>query len=294
MRILFIGCVQSSYFFLEKLILNKKNVVGVITKESSNFNSDFCDLSILCKEHSIDYKYVSNINDAENKAYIREKKVDLILCLGWSQLLDAEILSLPVHGCIGFHPAELPFNRGRHPLIWALVLGLEQTASTLFLMDENADTGKVVAQELIKIDYSDDAEILYKKIMDIAVVQLIDVVNSFERGNIILLPQDGEKGNSWRKRGKKDGEIDWRMSSRSIYNLVRALTKPYVGAHFCYKGKEYKVWKVKEIFDDGYKNIEPGKVIKYISANQFVVNTGDNLIEVLMCDDILLKEGEYL
>ncbi|MFQ8877714.1 MAG: hypothetical protein ACLR7N_03875 [Roseburia hominis] len=43
-------------------------------------------------------------------------------------------------------------------------------------------------------------------------------------------------GNVWRKRGKRDGEIDWRMSSRAIYNLVRALTKPYVGAHFVYRG----------------------------------------------------------
>ncbi|WP_408641721.1 DUF4422 domain-containing protein [Sporofaciens musculi] len=54
-------------------------------------------------------------------------------------------------------------------------------------------------------------------------------------------------GNSWRKRGKTDGKIDWRMSVRAIYNLVRALAKPYVGAHFEYQGLEYKVWKVKEI-----------------------------------------------
>ena len=294
MRILFIGCVQSSYLFLEKLIANKKNIVGVITKKSSSFNSDFCDLSDLCKEHYIDYKYVSNINDLENKEYIREKRVDLILCLGWSQLLDAEVLSLASKCCVGFHPAELPSNRGRHPLIWALALGLEQTASTLFLMDENADTGKILSQEIVSIDYTDDAETLYKKVMAVAVVQLIDVVNSFEQNNAMFISQDGKVGNSWRKRGKKDGEIDWRMSSRGIYNLVRALTKPYVGAHFCYDNKEYKVWKVREIYDDHYKNIEPGKVLCCISKNQFVVKTGDNLIEVMMCDDIALCEGEYL
>lgn len=34
------------------------------------------------------------------------------------------------------------------------------------------------------------------------------------------------------RRGVLDGQIDWRMSSRAIYNLVRALTRPYPGAHF--------------------------------------------------------------
>ena len=208
--------------------------------------------------------------------------------------MDSEVLNLASIGCIGFHPAELPYNRGRHPLIWALVLGLESTASTLFLMDENADTGKIVSQERVPIEYTDDAESLYKKVMDIAVVQLTDVVNSFEQGNIEYLTQDVKGGNSWRKRGKKDGEIDWRMSSRGIYNLVRALTKPYIGAHFYHNDREYKVWKVREVFDDCYKNAEPGKVIRYVSPNQFLVKTGDNLIEVLMCDDIILREGDYL
>lgn len=294
MRILFIGCVQSSYLFLEKLVLNEKEIVGVITKKSSKFNSDFCDLSILCNEHNIEYIYVKNVNDPESKEFIREKRADLILCLGWSQLLDSEVLNLASIGCIGFHPAELPYNRGRHPIIWALVLGMECTASTLFLMDENADTGKIVSQEMVPIEYTDDAESLYKKIMDVAVVQLIEVVKSFEQGNILYLVQDGKKGNSWRKREKKDGEIDWRMSSRGIYNLVRALTKPYIGAHFCHDGKEYKVWKVREVFDNCYKNAEPGKIIRVISSNQFLVKTGDNLIEVLKCDDIILHEGEYL
>jgi methionyl-tRNA formyltransferase len=36
------------------------------------------------------------------------------------------------------------------------------------------------------------------------------------------------------------------MSRRAIYNLVRALTHPYIGAHLIYKGEEIKVWRVKE------------------------------------------------
>ena len=48
---------------------------------------------------------------------------------------------------IGFHLAAMPANRGRHPIIWALVLGLQETASTFFFMDEGADSGDIISQE---------------------------------------------------------------------------------------------------------------------------------------------------
>lgn len=294
MRVFLIGCVKSSEIFLKRLIEMDADVAGVITKSESKFNSDFVDLGEICRNHKIDYLYVHNINDREAKDYIKEKDVDLILCLGWSQLLDEEVLALPRLGCVGFHPAQLPFNRGRHPLIWALALGLEQTASTLFLMDATADTGKIISQNVIEIAYSDDAESLYHKVMDAAVDQLTEVMHDFENHTLNVIEQSAGEGNAWRKRGKEDGRIDWRMSSKSVYNLVRALTKPYVGAHFLHEDREYKVWKVQERFEKGYENIEPGKVVRVISDNNFWVKAGDNLIEVMECDSIKLKNGEYL
>lgn len=294
MRIVFIGCVQSSYLFLEKLIEHNIEIAGVVTKKESGFNSDFCDLSLLCEKNEIDYIHIKHINDIESKEYIATKNPDLILCLGWSQLLDKEVLSLATIGCIGFHPAALPNNKGRHPIIWALALGLKKTASSLFFMDEKADNGKIISQEDIIIEYEDDADSLYKKIMDVAVVQLIKAINEIKENKPMNCISNELDGNSWRKRGKADGEIDWRMSSNSIYNLVRALTHPYVGAHFSYKGKEYKVWKVKEVSADIYDNIEPGKILEVESKQRFIVKTGENAIEILECDDIELIKGEYL
>lgn len=294
LKIILIGCVKSSELFLNKLIEIKVDIVGVVTKKESKINSDFVDLSVICREHSIDYFYVENINSEASKDYLYSKKPDLVLCLGWSQLVDQEILAIPQMGCVGFHPAELPHNRGRHPLIWSLVLGLERTASTLFLMDATADTGNILSQEYVDIEYEDDAATLYDKVMKIAVDQLERLLEDFSSYSVHKLQQSVEAGNEWRKRGKEDGRIDWRMSSRGIYNLVRGLTKPYVGAHFVYQNQDYKVWKVKEIVTEEYRNIEPGKIIQVVTKNHFIVKTGENLIEVLMCDDIELKGGEYL
>lgn len=295
MRIVFIGCVESSKILLEQLLLMKANVVGVITRKSSKLNSDFVDLNLICKNQNIKYKYTENVNDVQTVQFITELEPDVIYCFGFSQLLKKEIIDIPLKGVIGFHPAALPANRGRHPLIWALVLGLQETASTFFIIEAEADNGSIVSQEKIKISETETARTLYNKVMEIAKKQIVKLTKEFEEDHIIKIPQDNKKSNVWRKRSKKDGEIDWRMSSRMIFNLIRALSEPYVGAHFLLNGQEYKVWDSEIVYIDNIQNIEYGKILKVLDNNSFIVKTGDGAILLKnVFPDIILHENVYL
>ena len=79
----------------------------------------------------------------------------------------------------------------------------------------------------------------------------------------------------------------------SIYNLVRGLSRPYIGAEFHYKNKTYKVWDSK-IFLTNQKNIEPGKVIKKNFQN-LVIKTGTDALEIKEVEPYLdINVGEYL
>lgn len=286
MRIIFIGCVESSYILLKKLLESGKNIVGVITKNKSGFNSDYVDIVPLCVSYHIPYIYVENINDDNSIEFIKKTNPDIGYCFGWSQLIKNEIINIFPKGIVGFHPAALPNNRGRHPIIWALSLGLTETASTFFMIDKNADMGDILSQKYINIEYEDDARSLYNKIMNEASEQIIPLTTDLERGNESRIKQLPENGNIWRKRNKFDGCIDWRMSSRAIYNLVRSLTKPYIGAHFVFNGNEYKVWKVQEIITDDYRNIEPGRVININADGSIEVKSYDNLVKLIEYDKI--------
>lgn len=293
LKILYIGCVRSSYRELKTLFDAGKNIVGVITKKKSKINSDFCDISSLAEKNNIPFLYVENINEAESVDFIKKCSPDVIYCFGWSQLIKREILNIPPMGIIGAHPAELPKNKGRHPIIWALVLGLKQTAATFFRMDERADNGDIIAQELVPIYYEDYAVDLYQRIEDKECELILDFTEKLESGNMNHLRKN-TGGNVWRKRGIVDGVIDWRMSSRAIYNLVRALSKPYPGAEFIHGDERVIVWRTEEILTDKYTNIEPGKVIKVNSEQDFYVKAYDNLIHVLECTNNHVREGEYL
>jgi len=194
---------------------------------------------------------------------------------------------------VGFHPAALPANRGRHPLIWALVLGLEETASTFFFMDQGADSGDILSQRSIRISGDDDAGTLYGKITESALGQLEEFVPTLAAGCFQRIPQDHRKANTWRKRGKKDGKIDWRMSSRSIHNLVRGLARPYVGAHFEIPEGEVIVWKTEMV--DGFpENMEPGKVLD-VDSSGIVVKAGEGAIRITAMEpEVQLEIGAYL
>ena len=92
--------------------------------------------------------------------------------------------------------------------------------------------------------------------------------------------------------GHADGRIDFRASSRSVYNLVRALARPYPGAHAELGGKEGKIWRVIEK-PCALSNIEPGKVLA-VDSQGIVVKCGENSVVVLEHEFRQLpKPGEY-
>lgn len=262
MRACFIGCVAASLPALETLAaLNEIHLAGVVTREASPFNADHVNLRPFCEEHGIPWIYAGPRLEGAALAFLREARPEVIFCLGWSSLLSKEILAAAPLGVVGFHPSPLPFGRGRHPLIWALALGLNRTASTFFFMDEGADSGDIISQAPVEISPEDTAATLYARVMRTAREQLRDFAPALARGTAPRLPQDHSQATYWRKRDKRDGTIDFRMTAEAVYNLVRALSPPYPGAQAVYKNREYKVWDAAVAGCDDRRH-EPGKVLE--------------------------------
>jgi len=293
MRIVFIGTVEFSRRALERLLAMNAEIVGVCTLQESKFNADHADIGSISEACGIPWLYADDINSAGTLSWVRDKAPDVIFCFGWSRLLKQDLLKLAPLGVVGFHPAALPANRGRHPLIWALVLGLDKTASTFFFMDAGVDSGDILSQREIYIDEQDDAHTLYDKVSQTALEQIEEFVPQLAAGTFQRIKQNEQLANTWRKRGLADGKIDWRMSAHSIYNLVRGLAKPYVGAHFIVDGKEIKVWKTA-ILEGVPNNIEPGKVLMQTDSIP-VVKCGEGAIRLLVTEPFFEPiVGSYL
>ena len=291
MKILFIGTVRFSEKMLRKLIAINAEVVGVITGPDTGTNADYADLAAVCGQHDIDCQVTEQINDSDSITWAKEKNPDVVFCFGWSRLLSEEIIDVPKIGVVGFHPTALPKNRGRHPLIWTLVLGLEETASTFFLMDAGADSGDILSQQKIPVTEDDNAQSLYEKVEQTAENQLAELVTELQSDNYVRIQQDESQATYWRKRSVKDGIIDWRMSARLIHNLVRGLSRPYVGAEFEMRNQRYKLWQSRPVTIDGLENIEPD----ITELGHAVVKCGEGCLELIEIEPgLVLEKGMYL
>ncbi len=284
MKILFIGSVIFSKKILLSLIKKKYEICGIITKRKSSVNSDFYNLKQISIKYKIDCLITKNINDNSVINWIRNKKPDLILCCGWSQLISEKILKIPNKFSIGYHPSDLPNNRGRHPIIWTLALGLKKSYSCFFTMTKHADAGYILDKKVVSINQNDNAGNLYKKLNNVASIQIINLMKKIKLNKFHNLNKNKyviTKGNFWRKRNFKDGIIDWRMNAINILNLIKSLAHPYPGAQMIYKNKSVRVLNAK-IVKNNDLNLEPGKVLKVKRNGEFLIKTGK--------DSILIKK----
>ena len=93
---------------------------------------------------------------------IRQYNPDLIITCYWPYLLTSEMIAIPKYGCINFHPALLPKNRGWYPSVWEVMEG-GHAGVTLHLIDEGADTGPVIAQMSFDVGETDTGGSIYNK-----------------------------------------------------------------------------------------------------------------------------------
>ena len=227
---------------------------------------------ILKKEN---YKVVVAMSGEECLYKLKTIKPDLILVMGWSQLLKSEIIKIPKIGIIGSHPTELPKYRGRAPIPWSIIKGLKESALTFFWIEKGTDTGSILDQRKFKIFDKDDASTIYEKIISIGKDMILNNLVMLQQGKIRKIKQDSSKFiEYWQKRTPEDGLIDWKESIGKIHTLIRATTYPYPGAFTYLKGKKLKIWKAH------FKKANPnnfGKIIG-VSNEGVKVSAKDGII----------------
>jgi len=273
MRIFFIGARVVGYDTLKALLENNFEIAGCLILDDSKKNITVAHKSFddIITEFGLVAKKYTSLNDYKYIGWLESLKVDIGLVIGVSNLIPKELLDIPKMGFIGMHPTLLPVGRGRAPIPWTIIKGLEESGTTIFKCDDNADTGKIIAQKKYPVYYEDTCSTLGKRSDDAVISLLLEYLPKYYNGDINLKTQDESKATYWEKRSPKDGKIDWSQSSKEIYNWIRALTKPYPGAFTYHNGIKIKIWKSKESKD--LRNGLPGQIISEV-PDGLLVSTG--------------------
>lgn len=217
--------------------------------------------------------------------FIREREPNLIWVTDYKFLLPEEIIKIPKIGCINLHPSLLPHYRGRAPVNWAIINGERKIGITAHFIDEGVDTGDIIRQ--IELDISDEDYIgdvlkkLYPLYFEITKSVILDILS----GNVSLVKQKHVQTKIYPRRKPEDGLIDWGMPARSIYNLIRAVSRPYPGAFFYSKGQKIIIWRAE--VEDLDSNSSYSKF-----ANGDIIDCSEKCLRI-KCKDGIIKAIEW-
>lgn len=198
----------------------------------------------LCEQYNIPTFFVDTIKGSRAYEIISRQRPDLLVVLGWSEILPEPLLDIPAIGTIGTHAALLPHNRGSAPINWALIHGEEVTGNTMMWLTREVDAGAIVDQIEFPISLFDTCKTLYDRVAETNAEMLVKLINSLKKGvKPVMSIKNKTDEPILPRRRPKDGLINWNQSAKQIYDFIRALAKPYPGAFTFLNGKKYLLWE---------------------------------------------------
>ena len=152
--------------------ITNAEIVGVISNKKDAY------ALTRAKNHGIQGKCISpkdfESREAFNLEMIREingMKPDLIVLAGYLVILPEQIVKEFAGRMINIHPSLIPsfcgvgyYGLRVHEEV--LARGCKVTGATVHFVDEGADTGPIILQRAVEVEYDDTPEILQKRVME--------------------------------------------------------------------------------------------------------------------------------
>ena len=221
-------------------------------------------------EHDIPTFQPEKIRAVEAIETLKQWQAEVYVVAAFGQILPQAVLDIPEFGSINIHASLLPRWRGASPIHASIKEGDEETGITIMQMDAGLDTGPILSQATIVIDPDETGQSLHDKLAGLGGDLLVHTLPGYLSGTIKPRAQS-ETGITYAPQiDKKEGHIDWNMSSRQIERLVRAFT-PWPSTFTHWNGKQLKILGGHIAFGE----IPPGEVVEY--DWNIAIGTGDGL-----------------
>lgn len=266
MNIVWIGCHEEGIIAFKNTLEKGKKISAFITLDESAFlkrSAGSREYQNYCEKYHVPYFMVETIKGEQAYKLIAEKKPDLLVVLGWSEILPERLLDIPTIGTVGTHASLLPHNRGSAPINWALIHGEKNTGNTMMWLSKAVDAGEIIDQIAFSITVYDTCKTLYDQVAVTNAEMLDRLINNLEKGIIpsVLVKNETEELILPRRR-PKDGVINWNQSGSQIYDFIRALTKPYPGAFSYLNGDKWLIWEAALLPLSSVNNgVKPGEIL---------------------------------
>lgn len=260
-RIIFMGTPDFAVPALTKLH-RRYQVVGVVTQPDGRSGRGRKVVTSAVKQMAaganLPLLQPPTLRNPEVVAHLRSLEPDLIVIAAFGQILRANILDMPLYGCINIHASLLPRWRGAAPVAAAIRAGDTQTGITLMQVNEGLDTGPIIASRSIPITARHTRATLTQELANLGADLLIDTLPDWLGGKIRPAIQDDSAATLAPRINKAEGLIDWTQSAAEIERHVRAFD-PWPGTFTHWQDKRLKILSITA-------HSKPGKVAGWPKA----------------------------
>ena len=237
-RIVYMGTPEFAVAPLDELIRQGYHVVGVVTvadkASGRGLKVNESPVKKYAVEHGIPVLQPLSLKDPEFIEALKAWRPDIFVVVAF-RMLPKAVWEIPRLGTFNLHAALLPQYRGAAPINWAIINGEHMSGVTTFMIDDGMDTGHIIFREQCRISDTDTAGDLHDRLMDLGSKVVVQTVETIIEGNVELrlqksFIQGDEVLKPAPKLTKELCRVNWNMTTKDIYNLIRGLS-PYPGAY---------------------------------------------------------------
>lgn len=280
LRIVYMGTPDFAVESLKALVEGGYNVVGVITMPDKpagrGHKIQYSPVKQYALEVGLPLLQPEKLKDETFLADLKAWNADLQIVVAF-RMLPEIVWNMPRLGTFNLHASLLPQYRGAAPINWAVINGDTETGITTFFLTHEIDTGRIIKQEKVAIEESDNAGIVHDKLMELGARLVVETVDAILDGSI----ESVEQSNFYRDESvlkaapkifKETCLLDWGLLPKQVYDFVRGLS-PYPAAWTELLYPDGKIVSTK-VFEVAYRNEH------HELASGTIVTDGKNYVDV--------------
>lgn len=243
MRVAFAGSAEFSLPVMRALAGSSHDVVVVLTAPDRAGNrGEDAPRPVKAEADSlgIPVEQPTQLTEEFWRDSIAPLEAEVLVVAAYGQLVPAEVLDSMAYGGIGVHPSLLPRYRGASPVASAILEGDSRTGVTVFRMDRRMDAGPILSQQPMPVAGSVTTPTLSLALARLGGQLVVLALDRLEGGDASDIPQLDSGATYTHRLSRRDGQLDWSLTTSEIDRALRALT-PWPGVTVPFDGVQVKL-----------------------------------------------------
>lgn len=201
-------------------------------------------VKVAALEAALEVRQPLKVRAPEVVEELRAMAPDVMVVVGYGQLIPQSIIDIPKHGIINVHGSLLPKYRGAGPIQWAIANGETESGVTTMRINAGLDTGDMLLKATLPIGPDENAVEYGERLAVLGADLLVETLAGLAAGTIAPEPQNDAEATHAPILTKADGTVDWNWPAAKIHNRTRGFYA-WPGSAAKFRGQGLRIWKTR-------------------------------------------------